>query len=33
MRIYHECEGTKDRKICPEDHRMASQRLPSDDKR
>ena len=30
-RIYHECEG-RIKKICPEDRRLASQGLPSDDK-
>ena len=31
IRIYHECEG-RIKKIRPEDHHLASQGLPSDDK-
>ena len=27
VRIYHLCEGGLDRKICPEDHRLASRGL------
>ena len=32
IRIYHECEGRIE-KIRPEDHRLASRGLASDDKR
>ena len=31
VRIYHECEGGIE-KNCPEDHQLASQGMPSDDK-
>ena len=31
IRIYYECEGGIE-KNCPEDHQLASQDLPSDDK-